>query len=80
MDENTHQFCDVLQKELQASGIEVIVAENILYNAENLKNWKSKRRSIDRDNRKTMYTEILQELQLLDRQQIKVLGGIMVEE
>lgn len=52
MDENTHQFCDVLQKELQASGIEVIVAENILYNAENLKNWKSKRRSIDRDNRK----------------------------
>ena len=29
---------------------------------------------------KTMYTEILQELQLLDRQQIKVLGGIMVEE
>ena len=81
MDENTHQFCDVLQKELQASGIEVIVAENILYNAENLKKLeKAKGAVLIETIGKTMYTEILQELQLLDRQQIKVLGGIMVEE
>lgn len=81
MDENTHQFCDVLQKELQASGIEVIVAENILYNAENLKKLEKANGAVLIETiGKTMYTEILQELQLLDRQQIKVLGGIMVEE
>ena len=61
MDENTHQFCDVLQKELQASGIEVIVAENILYNAENLKKLeKAKGAVLIETIGKTMYTETQQ--------------------
>ena len=81
MNQSTHQFCDTVQKELKSAGIEVVVAENILYNAENLKKLEAAQGAVLVETvGKTMYTEILQELQLLDRQQIKVLGGIIVEE
>lgn len=81
MNQSTHQFCDTIQKELKSAGIEAVVAENILYNAENLKKLEVAQGAVLVETvGKTMYTEILQELQLLDRQQIKVLGGIIVEE
>ena len=81
MDQSTRQFCDTVQKELKSAGIEAVVAENILYNAESLKKLETAQGAVLVETvGKTMYTEILQELQLLDRQQIKVLGGITVEE
>lgn len=81
MDQSTRQFCDTVQKELKSAGIEAVVAEDILYNAESLKKLETAQGAVLVETvGKTMYTEILQELQLLDRQQIKVLGGITVEE
>ena len=59
----------------------MVVAENILYNAENLKKLENAQGAVLIETvGQTMYTEILQELQLLDRQQITILGGITVEE
>ena len=81
MGQNAKQICETLQKELQKSEIKVVVADNILYNAENLKKLEDAQGAVLVETvGKTMYTEILQELQLLDRQQIGVLGGITVEE
>lgn len=81
MGQSTKQICETLQKELQKSKIEVVVAENILYNAENLKKLENAQGAVLIETvGQTMYTEILQELQLLDRQQITILGGITVEE
>lgn len=81
MDQSARQFCDTVQKELKSAGVEVVVAENILYNAGSLKKLEAAQGAVLVETvGKTMYTEILQELQLLDRQQIKVLGGITVEE
>lgn len=81
MGQSTKQICETLRKELQKSKIEVVVAENILYNAENLKKLENAQGAVLVETAgQTMYTEILQELQLLDRQQIIILGGLTVEE
>ncbi len=75
------EFCKVLCIKLQENNVKGVVVENILYNAESLKKMEKAQVVVLVETAgKTMYEEICQELQLLDRQNIKILGGITVEE
>lgn len=76
----TAAVCDELKAILNKDHIEVKVLDNILYDAGTLEELSGAEGVILVERAgKTMYDEILQELEVMKRQEIPVLGGIVVE-
>lgn len=72
--------CEKLKVALEKDGIDVIVLDNVLYNAESMEKMDAVTGVVLVEKAgSTLYNEIANELALLKRQDITVLGGIVVE-
>lgn len=72
--------CKGLKNALEKEGISVIVLDNVLYNAEEMEKVEDMMGVVLVEKvGSTLYNEITNELSLLKRQEIVVLGGIIVE-
>lgn len=73
------EICQKMQAALGDEKIEVHILDNVLYNAESMEKLGDMKAVVLVEKAgSTMYTEIAQELELLKRQDIRVLGGIVV--
>lgn len=72
--------CEQLIESLERDNIQVSVLNNVLYDAQAMSNLENAKGVVLVERvGSTLYDEINQELELLNRQGIKVLGGIIVE-
>ena len=72
--------CESLKAALEKEGITVTVLDNLLYNAEVMEKVETMAGVVLVEKAgSTLYNEIASELALLKRQEITVLGGIIVE-
>ena len=72
--------CESLKAALEKEGITVTVLDNLLYNAEVMEKVETMAGVVLVEKAgSTLYNEIASELELLKRQEIMVLGGIIVE-
>lgn len=72
--------CESLKAALEKEGITVTVLDNLLYNAEVMEKVETMADVVLVEKAgSTLYNEIASELALLKRQEITVLGGIIVE-
>lgn len=72
--------CESLKAALEKEGIQVTVLDNVLYNAESMEKIDAVTGVVLVEKAgSTLYNEIANELALLKRQDIAVLGGIIVE-
>lgn len=80
LSDRTKQICDQIKTSLAEEQITVETLNNVLYDAETMEKLENAQGTVLVETvGSTMYEEIVQELQLLNRQGIKVLGGIVVE-
>ena len=78
--DSTLEACEVIQQLLGKEKIQVNILNNVLYDAQAMSDLKHVRTAVLVEGAGvTLYNEIAQELELLHRQKIKVLGGIVVE-
>lgn len=76
----TMSVCEKIRDDLGKDNIETVILNNILYDAVALKGLESARGVVLVETAgSTLYTEIEQELELLKRENIEILGGILVE-
>lgn len=74
------EICDAIQEKLSGDNVRVSVLNNVLYDAQAMSELEGEKGVVLVERAgATLYTEIAQELELLNRQGIKVLGGIVVE-
>ena len=74
------KVCESLKAALEKEGIQVTVLDNVLYNAESMEKIDAVTGVVLVEKAgSTLYNEIANELALLKRQDIAVLGGIIVE-
>lgn len=72
--------CEKMKELLAREKVETKILDNVLYNAEAMEKLEEVKAVVLVEKAgSTLYTEIVQELELLKRQEIKVLGGIVVE-
>ena len=72
--------CDQLKSFLSQNNIQVSILSNVLYDAQAMSGLENVKGVVLVERAgSTLYTEITQELELLKRQGIKILGGIVVE-
>lgn len=77
---NTMEICGRIKEQLEAAGLEVNTLSNVLYDAEAMERLGSVGSVVLVETAGvTLYDEILKELELLQRQEITVLGGIVAE-
>lgn len=77
---STMEICGQIKGQLEAAGIEVNTLSNVLYDAEAMERLGSVESVVLVETAGvTLYDEILKELELLQRQEITVLGGIVAE-
>lgn len=77
---NTMEICGQIKEQLEAAGLEVNTLSNVLYDAEAMERLGSVGSVVLVETAGiTLYDEILKELELLQRQEITVLGGIVAE-
>ena len=77
--EEAFKVCEQLKEILGKEGLEVQILNNVLYDAESMEELaRAKGVVLVETAGKTLYAEVLRELELLDRQGIKRLGGIIV--
>lgn len=78
--ERTVSVCEQLKESLGRNNIQVSVLNNVLYDAQAMSYLENAKGVVLVERAgSTLYEEINQELELLNRQGIKVLGGIIVE-
>ena len=76
----TEDVCNNIKVLLEKEDIKVSVLDNILYNAENLEKLENAQNAVLVEKvGSTMYAEVAKEVELLQRNKINVLGGILVE-
>ncbi len=74
------KVCEKLKECLGKEQIQVKILNNVLYNAQSMKDLEDARVAVLVEKAgSTLYTEIAQEMELLDGQGVKILGGIIVE-
>ena len=74
------KVCESLKAALEKEGIQVTVLDNVLYNAESMEKVEAMTGVVLVEKAgSTLYNEVANELALLKRQDIAVLGGIIVE-
>lgn len=72
--------CEQIKERLSAEGTEVQILSNVLYDAEVMEELADAQGAVLVETAdSTLYEEIVKELELLNRQNITVLGGIVVE-
>lgn len=77
---NTLEICGQIKEQLEAAGLEVNTLSNVLYDAEAMEQLGGVGSVVLVETAGvTLYDEILKELELLQRQEITVLGGIVAE-
>lgn len=80
MSAGADKVCESLQAALEKEGINVMVLNNVLYDAEAMEKLSTAKGVVLVEKAgSTLYNEIIGELELLKRQEIVVLGGITVE-
>lgn len=78
--EKSLQIAEQIQTTLQEDGISITVLNNVLYNQESMEQLQGAKAVFLLEKAgETLYDEIVQELELLQRQGIKVLGAVVVE-
>lgn len=78
--ESAMELCRQIKTKLEQENIHINVLNNVLYNAEILEQLGDAKGVVLVEKAgSTLYTEIMKELELLKRQEIQVLGGIVVE-
>lgn len=78
--EGAMELCQQIKGKLEQENIHVHVLNNVLYNAEILEQLEEAKGVVLVERAgSTLYTEIVKELELLKRQEIKAIGGIVVE-
>ncbi len=78
--EHSMQVCELLKEKLEADRLQVIILNNVLYDAAAMAQLAEARCAVLVEKAgSTLYKEIEQELELLKRQEIALLGGIVVE-
>ncbi len=74
------QVCEKIKAFLEKEQLEVVILNNVLYDAEAMEQLENAEGIVLVETAgSTLYKELEKELQLLTRQKIKILGGIMVE-
>lgn len=74
------EVCEKIKARLEEEGIRTAILNNVLYDAQMLEDLEDAKGAILVENAgSTLYSEIAEELELLKRQGIKALGGIVVE-
>lgn len=77
---NTQDVCNDITSILEKEDIKVTVLDNFLYNAEELEKLSDAKCAVLIEKTgSTMYEEVAKELELLERNNINVLGGILVD-
>lgn len=78
--EEAMELCGQVKAKLEQDNIRVHVLNNVLYNAEILEQLEAAKGVVLVEKAgSTLYSEIVRELELMKRQEIRVLGGIIVE-
>ena len=76
----TMKTCEQIRESLSADGVSVQILSNVLYDAEVMEALGEAQGAVLVETAgSTLYEEVVRELQLLNRQNITVLGGIVVE-
>ena len=76
----TNDICKNIQSILEKEDIKVKFLDNVLYNAEEMEKLENVSYAVLVEKTdSTMYDEVAKELELLERYNINVLGGILVE-
>lgn len=76
----TEDICNNIKALLEKEDIKVSVLDNVLYNAETLEKLEDAKNAVLVEKvGSTMYDEVAKEVELLQRNKINVLGGILVE-
>lgn len=79
--EQSLAVCNSIQVALQKENIRVKILDNVLYNAETMEELVNAGSAVLVETAgSTLYEEVGQELELLERMEVKVLGGIVVEQ
>lgn len=74
------KVCETLKAALEKEQINVIILDNVLYDAESMGKMDAMQGAVLVEKAgSTLYSEIADELELLKRQEIKILGGIIVD-
>ncbi|MCM1191834.1 MAG: hypothetical protein NC123_09975 [Butyrivibrio sp.] len=77
---NTLEICGQIKKQLEEAGLQVNTLSNVLYDAEAMEQLGGAESVVLVETAGvTLYDEILKELDLLQRQEITVLGGLVAE-
>lgn len=77
--ERSLDVCEKMKARLERENIQAVVLNNVLYDAQMLEELEKADGAVLVEGAKaTLYNEIAEELELLNRQGIKVLGGILV--
>ena len=78
--EGSLNVCEEIKHRLAKDNIQVDILNNVLYDAKMMEELESAKGVILLESiGSTLYNEIAAELEILKRQKIKVLGGILVE-
>ena len=78
--EQTLKICEQIKASLGQEDIKVQILNNVIYDAEAMEKLGGIRGAVLVEKAgSTLYTEIAQELELLKRQEIMALGGVVVE-
>ena len=76
----TNDICKNIQSILEKEDIKVEILDNVLYNAEEMEKLENVRYAVLVEKTgSTMYDEVAKELELMERYNINVLGGILAE-
>ena len=76
----TNDTCKKIQSILEKEDIKVNILDNVLYNAEEMEKLENVRYAVLVEKAgSTMYDEVAKELELMERYNINVLGGILAE-
>lgn len=76
----TEDICNNIKALLEKEDITVTILDNVLYNAETLEKLENAKNAVLVEKvGSTMYDEVAKEIELLQRNKINVLGGILVE-
>lgn len=78
--ERAFEVCEKIKEHLERNGIQVKILNNVLYDARMMEELENAKAVVLAESvGVTLYSEIAEELELLKRQKITVLGGILVE-
>lgn len=76
---NTLELCKAIEKELDKEGIKSQILNNVLYDSKEMEHLLNIEGAVlVETDQSTLYAEMLKELELLQRQNIIVLGAILV--